>query len=75
MEFIDSGNPDHSGILSNSTNVILQEGSKLNRIVIQNSDVKSTAFTFENFSIAKNASLKNIYINIGAQQSRSETKR
>ena len=74
IEFVSSNSSEISGDLSSILNAELKEGSKLTRIFVQDSGSNATSHFFENFSIERNASVKNISINLGGLQTRMEIK-
>ena len=74
IEFINSDDTTSQGSVSSTLNITLEEGAKLVRVLVQNANTSSTLHQFENFSLGKNSSLRNVTIHTGSSQCRSETK-
>lgn len=74
IERIKSSAQDSGGLLTNLTHIKAGEGSKINRIVIQEVNELSSFHNLENMVIGKNASLNNIAIHLGSAQTRTESK-
>lgn len=74
VEYYESENDVSEGMLSNSTHIFLSEESKLNRILIQKINSKSTFRHLEKVELQKNSQFNNVSLQLGAAQSRTESK-
>ena len=74
VERISSSEGDSVGLLTNLTHIKAGEGSKINRIVIQEINELSSFHNLENMLVGKNAFLSNLAIHLGSAQTRVESK-
>jgi Fe-S cluster assembly protein SufD len=74
IERISSSDRDSGGLFTNLTHIKVGEGSKINRIVIQELNELSSFHNLENMDIGKNALLSNLAIHLGSAQTRVESK-
>ena len=74
FEFINSVDSTSRGNASSTLNVTLGESAKLVRVLVQNANTNTTLHQFENFSLGRDSTLRNVTIHIGASHCRSETK-
>lgn len=74
FEFINSDESTSQGNASSTLNITLGEGAKLVRVLVQNVNNNTTLHQFENFTLSKDSSLRNVTIHLGSSQCRSETK-
>jgi len=74
FEFINSVDSTSRGNASSTLNVTLGESAKLVRVLVQNANTDTTLHQFENFSLGRDSTLRNVTIHIGTSHCRSETK-
>ena len=74
VERISSSSRDSGGLFTNLTHIKAGEGSKINRIVIQELNELSSFHNLENMVVEKNALLSNLAIHLGSAQTRVESK-
>jgi Fe-S cluster assembly protein SufD len=74
VERISSTDRDSGGLFTNLTHIKAGEGSKINRIVIQEMNELSSFHNLENMVVGKNATLSNLAIHLGSAQTRVESK-
>ena len=74
IEYFDSQDDSNSGMLSSLNHIILKEGAKLNRILVQRINENSTFNHLEKIELHKNAQINNISLQLGSGQTRVESK-
>jgi len=74
IEYFDSQDITTSGMLSSLNHIIVKEGAKLNRILVQRLNGHSTFNHLEKIELHKNAQINNISLQLGSRQSRVESK-
>lgn len=74
IEYFDSQDDSSSGMLSSLNHIILKEGAKLNRIIVQRINENSTFNHLEKIELHKNAQINNIALQLGSGQTRVESK-
>ena len=74
IERISSSEGDSGGLLTNLTHIKAGEGSRINRIIIQEVNEHSSFHNLENMLVGKNAFLRNLSIHLGSAQTRVESK-
>jgi len=74
IEYFDSESESTGGNLTNLSHINLEEGSKLNRIIIQRINEQSTFNHLEKVELKKNAQFNGISLQLGGAQSRVESR-
>ena len=73
IEYFDSNDKISPGMLSNLNHIILNEGAKLNRVLIQRLNNNSTFKHLEKIELQKDAQFNSISLHLGSRQSRVES--
>jgi Fe-S cluster assembly protein SufD len=73
IEYFDSKDQESPGMLSNLNHIILREGAKLNRIIIQRLNDHSTFKHLEKIELHKDAQFTSVSLHLGGEQSRVES--
>ena len=74
IEKIKSAEDGAGGFFTNLTHVEAGEGAKIQRILVQDLNLKSSFHNFENMIVRKDALLSNIAVHLGSEQTRIESK-
>ncbi len=74
IEYFDSEDKLSGGMLSNLNHIVVREGAKFNRVIVQKMNMDSTFKHLEKIELQKNALFNSVSLHLGCGQSRLESR-